>query len=243
MNRFRMATTLFAASVALVALSPYATADEWNKKTVVTISEPMEVPGVVLEPGTYVFKLVDSQADRNIVEIQNERENHTFATIIAVPNYRLRPTGKTVISLWETPAGQPKALRAWFFPGDNFGQEFRYPKTRAVEITQVAHEDVPVAAEQPVPTPQPAPQPAPEVAQNTEPPAPAPVAAAPAPAPVAQPAPEPTPAPAPEVAENTLPQTLPQTASNLPLLALLGLLSLFAAFGFGVFAKRAGLNR
>ncbi len=240
MNRFRIATTLFAAAVAVAALSPYATADEWNKKTVVTISEPMEVPGVVLQPGTYVFKLVDSQADRNIVEIQNQRENHTFATIIAIPNYRLRRTGKTVISFWETPAGQPKALRAWFYPGDNFGQEFRYPKTRATEITQVAHEQVPVA-EQPAPVapPEPAPQPAPEVAQNTPPPPPAPVEAAPAPA--VQP--PPAPAPAPEIAENNLPQTLPQTASNLPLLSLVGLLSLCGAFGLGVFAKRLGLNR
>ena len=244
MNRFRIATTLFAAAAAVVALSPFATADEWNKKTVVTISEPMEIPGVVLQPGTYVFKLVDSQADRNIVEVQNQRENHTFATIIAVPNYRIRPTGKTVISFWETPAGQPKALRAWFYPGDNFGQEFRYPKTRATEITQVAHEEVPVAAEPaPVAPPEPAPQPAPEVAQNTPPPPPAPVEAAPEPARAVQPAPEPTPAPAPEVAENTLPQTLPQTASNLPLLGLVGLASLLAAFGLGVFAKRLGLNR
>ncbi len=245
MNRFRIATTLFAAAVAVVALSPYATADEWNKKTTVTISEPVEVPGAVLPAGTYVFKLVDSQADRHIVEIQNQRENHTFATIIATPNYRIRPTGNTVISFWETPAGQPKALRAWFYPGDNFGQEFRYPKTRATEITQVAHEQVPVAEEPAPQASQNAPQPAPQVAQNTPPPPPAPVAAAPAPqpapAPVAQPAPQP--APAPEVAENTLPKTLPQTASDLPLLSLAGLLSLGAALGLSVFAKKLGLNR
>ena len=53
-----------------------------------------------------------------------------MTTILAIPNYRLQPTGKTVFTFWETPPGQPKALRAWFYPGDNFGQEFAYPKIR-----------------------------------------------------------------------------------------------------------------
>jgi len=230
MNRFRIATTLFAAAIAVVAVSPMATADEYNKKTVITINEPMEVPGAILQPGTYVFKLVDSQSDRHIVTIMNQREDHTFATILAIPNYRIHPTAKSVFSFWETPAGQPKALRAWFYPADNFGQEFRYPKTRATEITKVTHEEVPSEPEPAAVVAQ-APEPQSEtvvIAQATPPPAPEPVAAAP------------EPEPAPVVAENTTPATIPQTASDLPLLALLGFMSLGAALGLGAFAKRIG---
>ncbi len=213
----------------MVAVSPKATADEYNKKTVITITEPMEVPGAILQPGTYVFKLVDSQSDRHIVTIMNEREDHTFATILAIPNYRIQPTDKSTFKFWETPAGQPKALRAWFYPADNFGQEFRYPKTRATEITQVTHEEVPsepepVVAEAPPAAPEPV-----VVAQNTPPPpAPEPVAAAPAPE------------PAPVVAEVIEEKTIPQTASNIPLLALFGFVSIGAALGAGVFARRIG---
>jgi LPXTG-motif cell wall-anchored protein len=213
MTRFVVAM----ASVGLlgVALSSSARADEWNKKTVMTVSEPIQVPNKVLPAGTYVIKLLDSPSDRHIVQIFDASETHLQTTILAIPNYRIQPTGKTVFTFWETPPGQPKALRAWFYPGDNFGQEFAYPKSAAVQIAAVAHQPVPTtettqAAELPqaeVTQTQPEPQ---EVAQATPPP----------PAPVAEPAPAPEPAPVPA------PQELPKTGSPYPLIGLAGLLSL-----------------
>jgi hypothetical protein len=206
------------ASVGLlgVALAPSARADEWNKKTVITVDEPIQVPNQVLPAGTYVIKLLDSQSDRHIVQIFNKDENHLFTTILAIPNYRIQPTGKTVFTFWETPPGQPKALRAWFYPGDNFGQEFAYPKSAAVQIAAVSHESVPTtettqAAELPrAEVTQTQPEPV-QVAQNTPPPPPQEVAQA-----------EPAPAPAPE----PVPQELPKTASPYPLIGLAGLFSL-----------------
>ena len=114
-----------------------AKADDWNQKTVVTFSGPVEIPGVhlngwgVLPAGTYVFKLLDSQSDRHIVQIFNQDESKIYATILAIPNYRLKPTDKTVMTFRERPAGEPEALRAWFAPGMNSGQEFVYPKEKA----------------------------------------------------------------------------------------------------------------
>jgi hypothetical protein len=240
MNNLRFTTALFAASIGLVVLAPKAGADEWNKKTVITISEPLEVPGAVLTPGVYVFKLVNSESDRHTVIVQNERENHTYATILAIPNYRIQPTGKTVFSFWETPEGQPRAIRAWFYPGDNFGQEFRYQKHRATEISQVASQQVPEAP--PETETEPVATENTQIAQNTPPPAPevdntpAPVAAAPAPEPA--PAPAPASAPATVIAENTTPQVIPQTASSMPLLALTGFGLIGLAIGAGTLAKR-----
>ena len=46
-----------------------------------------------------------------------------------------RRTGKSVFAFWEVPAGQPKALRAWFYPGEEFGQEFAYPKGEVFSLT------------------------------------------------------------------------------------------------------------
>jgi hypothetical protein len=85
-------------------------ADEWNKKTVVTITEPVQIPGAVLPAGTYVFKLMDSASDRNIVQIFNADETHLFATIMTIPDYRPNPSDKTILSFDERPAGQPEAL-------------------------------------------------------------------------------------------------------------------------------------
>src|SRR5690348_16094183 len=105
-----------------------AQADEWNKKTILTVNEPIQVTDTVLDPGKYVLKLADSSSDRHIVQIFNENQTHLIDTVMAIPNYRLQPTGNSHFTFWETPPGTARALRAWFYPGDNFGQEFTYPK-------------------------------------------------------------------------------------------------------------------
>ena len=118
-------------------------ADEWNQKTIVKFSGPVEVPGQVLPAGTYVFKLLDSQSDRNIVEVFNKNQTHLLGTFMTVADYHLRPRGKTIISFEERAAGAPEAVKAWFYPGDNFGHEFVYPKVRAVQLAQANNQPVP----------------------------------------------------------------------------------------------------
>jgi len=203
-----------------------AHADQWNKKTIVTVNEPIIAGNKVLEPGTYVWKLLDSPADRHVVQIFDKDQQHLETTVLAIPNYRLQPTGHTQFSFWETPNGVPKAVRAWFYPGDNFGQEFAYPKKLVAQLASAApvpiptnyHEPEPAAQpEQPAPQaqaePAPAPQPEQEVAQNTAPPAPA-----------AAPAPEQSAA-------------LPHTASLNSLFGVLGIASLSLA-GLLTFADK-----
>src|SRR3954451_16211209 len=130
---------------------PTASAGELNKKTVVTFSAPVEVPGVgaqVLPAGTYVFKIMDSLTDRHIVQIFNADESHLYTTILAIPNYRLQSTDKTVITFKERAQGEPEAIRAWFYPGAQSGEEFVYPKAKALELAKIANESV---LETPVP--------------------------------------------------------------------------------------------
>ncbi len=141
-------TLATASCLGLMALVPGAVADQWNKKTYITISEPIQVPGKVLQPGKYVMRLMESPSNRHIVQIFNEREDQLQTTVLAIPNYRLQPTGKTEFQWWETPAGQPKAIRAWFYPGDNFGQEFAYPKSEAVAIAAKTNQTVPTTYSQ-----------------------------------------------------------------------------------------------
>jgi len=93
-----------------------------DKRTILTVNEPIQVRDTLLEPGQYVFKLLDSQSDRHIVQIYNRDQNHLIDTVMAIPNYRIQPTGNSRFTFWETPPGSAKALRAWFYPGDNFGQ-------------------------------------------------------------------------------------------------------------------------
>src|SRR4030095_10508233 len=135
----------FSVTVLCMMVSSTASAQSWSKRTSVTFSAPLEIPGVgaqVLPAGTYVFRLLDSQSDRHIVQVFNADESHIYATILAIPNYRLRATDKTVMTFAERAVGEPQAIRAWFYPGDNSGQEFVYPKKRAVELAKITHQPV-----------------------------------------------------------------------------------------------------
>src|SRR5580658_10072241 len=156
------AATVFCLALSGTLFVPSAKADESDRKTVVTFSAPVEIPGVhlagwgVLPAGTYVFKIFDSQSDRHIVQIFNQDETTVYATILAIPNYRLRATDKTVMTFRERPAGEPEALRAWFYPGRNWGEEFVYPKAQAVALAKSVNvpvlatvADLPVEVEKP----------------------------------------------------------------------------------------------
>lgn len=137
-----MKIAVLVTSIAL-AFAIGASADPWNKKTILDVKETILIPGKELPPGKYVMKLADSQSNRHIVQVFNEDESKVEATILAIPNARLQPTGDTALGYWETPAGVPPALRSWFYPGDNFGQEFAYPKKIADQLAAVNKTKVP----------------------------------------------------------------------------------------------------
>jgi hypothetical protein len=119
----------FFAAVMCAALSPRASADEWNKKTIVTISDSLEVPGQILPSGTYVFKLADNPSYRHIVQIWTEDETHLITTFFAIPIYRDEVSDDTYFQLDERPGDSPMAIRAWFYPGEHYGNEFPYPRS------------------------------------------------------------------------------------------------------------------
>jgi hypothetical protein len=208
-----------------VLVAPKLKADDSNEKTTVTLTQPVEVPGVgqhLLMPGTYVFKLLNSPIDRHIVEIFNQDETKILTTVLTVTNHRINATNKSVLIFNERPAGEPQALKAWFFSGQHYGEQFVWDRPKAIVLAKETHEAVlstPVAMEAaPVEVLATAPleavtpsgetvgtayvvdTPPTEVAVNTPPPAPMPAGA------------------------------LPKTASLLPLIGLAGLLSLGGGF-------------
>jgi len=114
-----------------------------TKKTIITISEPLEVPGIVLQPGKYVFKLLNSSSNRHIVEVMNERMDHLYALTFTAAARKIQPKGRTVLTFYEGKGNQPHAVRQWYWPGDLDGQEFLYPHKQAERISAVAGIKVP----------------------------------------------------------------------------------------------------
>ena len=197
-----------------VLVSTSAKADGWNKATKISFSEPVEVPGTALEAGTYWFLLANSSSNRNIVQIWNADRTQLLKTILAIPDYRLHPTGDTVIKFDERPTGTPEAIQAWFYPGDNFGQEFVYPKARATQLAQEVQRPVLAMRDEQVAAPTPALEQTPVTA--------------------VKPTGEEI-----EIAEVVATEEmLPETASPLPLLGLLGLLSV----GSGLVLRRTSAS-
>jgi hypothetical protein len=108
---------------------PKVRADESDKKTIMTVKEPIQVPGRVLPAGTYVLKLLDrNSSDRTLVAIYNADEMHLITTVQGIADYRMgTPPSEAILQLEDRPDGGPEALKEWFYPGDNFGVEFVYP--------------------------------------------------------------------------------------------------------------------
>jgi hypothetical protein len=230
-NYLRIAAFMCAGMLALTV--PQARASEMDQKTVFTFNQPVEVPGQVLSAGTYVFKLADSSSDRNIVQVFDKNETELYGTFLTIPDSRLEPADKPIITFEERESGSPEAVKAWFYPGDNYGHEFVYPKTAASALAKANNQPVPSMPDQlaanttrPVETMQ-----EPHVVAMKQPPLKAQKPteeeveiaevftivtgqpSAPAPRPAAQ-----------------LPAELPHTASPLPLIGMLGILALGTAF-------------
>ena len=239
-----------AALLGLAILHPVLKADEYNRQTFFTITQPLEVPGVVLTPGTYVMRLFDSSSDRHIVQFMTEDRKKQLALTFAVAADRVRPTGKTVLTMYEGSRGEPPALHTWFYPGDVVGQEFLYPHKQAVRISERTNTVVPevetASAKEAAAAVTPAAEPAKSNESHDESVlvAKAEPAPEPAPAPIAAPEPQqaaaepqsPPPANPPatqsaQAAPTASDDSLPKTASDGPLAALIGGLSLVFAFG------------
>jgi hypothetical protein len=227
---------------------PQAQADTWDKMTTVTVSEPLRLPTVVLQPGTYELRLVEDNSYRHVIQV-SDKSGRVLTTFLAVPNYRLRATGKTEFQYWEVPAGQTKALRAWFYPGDNFGHEFVYPKGETAQLSADANAKIPTTTAQSNEELSTAPLENVDESAKPEEPATNSVETAAQTA-----AAEPTPAPSPQETVQAQPQPaapalaglggvtgqpapvrnepdqLPQTGSNIPVIGAVGVASWLLAF-------------
>jgi hyperosmotically inducible protein len=142
-----MTKTRFLPLALIIAASGHLSGSQWNKLTRLHVNEPISIPGATLKPGEYVVKLASSPANRHIVRFTDANQTRVIATVLAIPNRRLQPSGQTELGFYETPAGEPVALRSWFYPGDNFGQEFVYPEKQARSISSRGNRHVPVMSD------------------------------------------------------------------------------------------------
>jgi len=225
----RFKSLWLSASLALMgSMVAPAIADEWNKETKLEFSTPVEVPGKVLNAGKYVFRLADSESDRNIVQIFSEDASGVqklVTTVLAIPAYRAATPDESIVQLEERQSGSPEAIHTWFYPGDNTGWQFVYPKGETLETgANMTPASAPLAAPAPVATTTaPTLPPAPEVQEQKQSPE---TAAAEGEVIVAQNDALVPPPPQDTDTQNSADRVLPQTAGYSDLAPMIGLFML-----------------
>jgi len=138
----RVVKALCCAAALTAFVAPAAHADDWNKKTILTFSGAVQLPGATLPAGSYVFKLADIPGNRHVVQVFDKDEKKIYATILAIPNERLEPADKPVVLFSERASGSPQAVKVWYYPGERIGNEFVYPKSQAMKIAKATHQRV-----------------------------------------------------------------------------------------------------
>jgi hypothetical protein len=236
--------------VAAVLVAATAYAQPSDKRTFFTFSRPVTLPGVTLPAGKYVFRLADETTSRKVIQVVSSDGTKPYAMLLTIANERRDPAKDAEVAFLETAPNTPSAVRAWWYPGERTGYEFIYPRaqarqlarstgasvlttkaestkaeeTRTGELARIdssGHDQDAAAASDSSRSARETGSVAQEVPQRTPPQA-APLPPAPAPArPSASQNSVPNPPP---VARNTL----PRTASRLPFIGLIGMLSLVA---------------
>ena len=134
MKRVNTIVTACAAAV-LLTLSIGVAAQDFNsqERTFMTFSAPVELPGLRLDAGTYVFRLADT-ASRNVVQVLSQDEKNMLGQWLFVQAERPEVSGETVVTFKETNPGATPAVQYWYYPGEKIGKEFIYPKDQAMRI-------------------------------------------------------------------------------------------------------------
>jgi len=144
----RVVPALVILALGAVAQQTSRPQEQFPKRSVFSITEPVEIPGTVLNPGKYVIRMRAGAPQRNVLQIFNvlqvtdPEEKHIYATIFSMPDYNLAPPNKPLFSYYDGGPGLPKAIRAWFHPGENYGEQLVYPRSQAAEFAKIGNQSV-----------------------------------------------------------------------------------------------------
>jgi hypothetical protein len=114
-----------------------------DSRTEFTFKEPVELPGVMLPAGTYVFRFADAATSRTVLEVlSRDRPRKMYGIFVTLSVQRPRPADHAEVRFMETPVGAAHAIRTWWYPGNSIGREFIYSKTQARRLAALTRSRV-----------------------------------------------------------------------------------------------------
>src|SRR5258705_7696718 len=147
MKRFSsIAAAVFKAAFVAAATGASAQDSNINQRTFLTFSGPVQMPGVTLPAGKYVFRLADTSL-HNVMQVFDGDEKKIIGQWFFIPKNRTTEeastaNGKPVVMFREMPEGMTPAIQYYFYPTDLTGKEFIYPKDQALKIAAATHQAV-----------------------------------------------------------------------------------------------------
>ena len=139
----RVITTAFAAAILTTISAAQTAAQTPNYRTEFTFNQSVEVPGATLPPGTYTFRIMRSESTRHVMEVTaKDSTNKNYGHFITISAERPKPSQEAELRFLETPAGQPTAVKTWWYPGERTGREFIYPREQARRLAQKTNQPV-----------------------------------------------------------------------------------------------------
>jgi hypothetical protein len=132
-----------AAILTTMSAMPAQAQQPMDSRTEFTFNQPVELPGVTLPPGTYIFRFVDATTGRKVMQVQaKDASSKTYGMFLTISAQRPRPSDDAELRFMETPVGQPTAVKTWWYPGNTIGREFIYPKSQARRLAQATNQTV-----------------------------------------------------------------------------------------------------
>jgi len=139
-NKGYIAVGLIIAFTLIFELAAHA--DDLDRATRITFTQPVQVPGQVLPAGSYLFKLVDTESTEHVVQILSADQRVLYGTFLTSAAELQDPAGDTELTFAEPESGGVPVLVKWFYPGDDSGNEFLYSKQTEKQLAQDKHQTV-----------------------------------------------------------------------------------------------------
>jgi hypothetical protein len=142
-RKFMISACAAAAMFAALSVSPANAQQPIDSRTEFTFNNPVELPGVTLPPGTYVFRFVDATTGRKVMQVlAKDSTSKTYGLFLTISAQRPKASDEAELRFMETPSGRPQAIKTWWYPGNTIGREFIYPKSQARRLAQATNQTV-----------------------------------------------------------------------------------------------------
>jgi len=128
-----LGAALFAAS---------AQAQPEDKRTYFTFSGPIALPHVTLPAGRYLFRIVDTTSTRKVIQVLSEDQKKPYTMVNTISDTRRDAPKDATVSFYESARGTPAAVKSWWYPGETIGYQFIYPRNQAKEIAKATGQPV-----------------------------------------------------------------------------------------------------